>query len=78
MPIGSITRMEQSLSIYERDLQIVRQEVFEEHLHPFPMQLVRETLEQLNYRDITVRPCPYFSDAEFEQTGWYCLLAKKL
>lgn len=57
------------LHAYERDGEILKQEIYEEHLYPFTVGKVRETLEKLGYRDISRRPFP--------GTGWYCLLAKK-
>lgn len=65
------------LNAYEKDGQIIRQDVFEEHLNPFKLDLVTSTLKELGYGEINVKPCPYFSDAEFEDIGWYCVLAKK-
>ena len=65
------------LNAYERDGQILRQDVYEEHLHPFALGPVREALAKMGYEEIAVRPLPWFEDMEFEKMGWYCLLAKK-
>ncbi len=65
------------LHAHEKDGRIIRQDVFEENLNPFTLELATETLKELGYSDITVKPCPWFSDAAFEDMGWYCLMAKK-
>ncbi|MDE6926862.1 MAG: class I SAM-dependent methyltransferase [Acetatifactor sp.] len=62
---------------YERDGKIFETMEFEEHLNPFPMELIRSTLEGLGYREFTVRPLPWFCDKPFEEMDWYCVLAQK-
>ena len=65
------------LNAYEREGRIVRQDVWEEHLHPFPLALVQEQLTALGYRDIRVMNMPAFIERPLEETDWYCLLAHK-
>lgn len=75
-PDGTITI--HILYAYEREGEIIRQDVYEEHLTPFSIQIALSALEEMGYTDIVVKPCPWFGDAAFEDIGWYCLRAKKL
>ena len=72
---GSITI--NLLHAYERDGEIIRQDVFEEHLMPFSVRVAVSALEEMGYEEIVIRPHPWFADADFEDVAWYCLLAKK-
>lgn len=74
-PDGAMTA--NILNAYESEGKIIRQEVYEEHWMPFSIELVRSTLKELGYRDITIKPLPYFQDLDFEEIGWYCLRARK-
>lgn len=65
------------LHAYELEGKIIRQEIFEEHLTPFPIDLIISTLNELGYEDLLVKPLPYFQDQKFEEVSWYCLRAKK-
>lgn len=65
------------LQVHEQDGRILHQDVFEEHLTPFPVGLVLDTLKALDYQEITIKPLPYFTEQAFEDIGWYCLLAQK-
>lgn len=62
---------------YERDGRIYRQEIYEEDLHPFSIELVKGTLAELGYSDLVLKPLPYFEDRDFMDTPWYCLRARK-
>ena len=62
---------------YEKDNVIYKQEIYEEHLNPFSIELIKETLQELGYTDFIVKPLPYFDDKEFMEIGWYCFRAKK-
>ena len=64
---GSITI--NILHAYEREGEIFRQEVYEEHLYPFTVGDVKQVLERLGYQKITLPPFPGHN--------WYCLLAQK-
>lgn len=74
-PDGSITI--HILQAYEKDGNLFRQDVYDEHLTPFSKDLILTALNEMGYQDITVKPFPYFQDQNFEEIGWYCLLAKK-
>ena len=62
---------------YERDKKIYQQEIFEEVLTPFSIDLLTDTLTKLGYRDIVIKPLPYFHDMDFMDIPWYCLRAQK-
>lgn len=63
---------------YEKDNTIYKQETFTECLIPFSIELIKETLLELGYGGFAVKPLPYFSDMEFMEIGWYCLVAQKI
>lgn len=63
---------------YEKDNTIYKQETFTECLIPFSFELIKETLLELGYGGFAVKPLPYFSDMEFMEIGWYCLVAQKM
>lgn len=65
------------LQSYEKDGRIFDTKEFEEHLHPFSLGLVKAELGKMGYTQVEVRPFPWFADRDFEEIGWYCLLAKK-
>ena len=64
------------LQSYEKDGRIFDTKEFGEHLHPFSLGLVKAELGKMGYTQIEVRPFPWFEDRNFEEIGWYCLLAK--
>lgn len=67
------------LYTFERENRIVQKEVFVEHYHPLPLQLVADTLAQLGYAAPELQPFPARPGAAFdaEKTPWYCLMARK-
>ena len=65
------------LNAYERDGQIFRQDVYEEHLNPFALSPLLDALKELGYGEIRLKSLPYFEDVAFEEMNWYCLRAKK-
>jgi len=62
---------------YERDRKIFETKEFQEHLHPFSLDLAKSELEEMGYTQFEVKPCPWFEDRPFSEISWYCLLAKK-
>lgn len=66
------------LHAHESEGKIIRQTIFEEHLTPFSVELVQDTLGELGYQEQIIKPLPYFQEQRFEDIGWYCLRAKKL
>lgn len=66
------------LQAYEQDSQIIRQDVYEEHLHPFPIRHPLSVMEGLGFEIMAIRPLPYFEDKPVEEMDWYCVLARKL
>ncbi|MFR2344728.1 MAG: hypothetical protein ACLS68_07465, partial [Acutalibacteraceae bacterium] len=65
------------LHAHESEGKIIRQTIFEEHLTPFSVELVQDTLGELGYQEQIIKPLPYFQEQRFEDIGWYCLRAKK-
>ncbi|MBQ4623733.1 MAG: class I SAM-dependent methyltransferase [Clostridia bacterium] len=65
------------LQAYEKDKKIIQQDVYEEHLNPFPIKLCVDTLDRLGFSDFTIKPTPYVEDKPFGEIGWYCLMARK-
>lgn len=65
------------LYTFERNHKIFQKEIFEEHYHPLPRQLVLDKLEKLGYREIRQFCFPAFIEQDAEECEWYCILAKK-
>lgn len=62
---------------YERDGSIYESVEFEEHVNPFQISLVCSALNEMGYKSLMLKPCPWFDDKPFEQVEWYCLMAQK-
>ena len=75
-PDGSITF--NLLYTFERENRIVQKEIFEEHYHPFPLEMVEKKLSDLGYGAICLRPFPCFvPETEFDRIDWYRVIAQK-
>lgn len=74
-PDGSITF--NLLYTFEKDNRIYQKEMFEEHYHPLPRQLIRNKLTQMGYREMKQFCFPAFLERDAENFEWYCILAKK-
>ncbi len=75
-PDGSITF--HLLYTFERENQIIRKEIFDEHYHPFPLGLVEKKLSELGYGPICLRPVPSSDpETEFSRMDWYRVIAQK-
>ena len=55
-PDGSITF--NLLYTFEQNEKIVQKEIFEEHYHPFPLQIVKEKLSDLGYEELFLHTFP--------------------
>ena len=76
LPDGSITF--NLLYTFERDCRIVQKEIFEEHYHPFKLEMVLHALSEMNYGHIEIRPVPCeIPETEFDRIDWYRLIAQK-
>lgn len=62
---------------YEKDGRIYDSVEFEEQVNPFPVSLVCSALNEMGYKSLMLKPCPWFDDKPFEQVEWYCLMAQK-
>lgn len=65
------------LYAFERDNRIFQKEIFEEHYHPLPRQLVLNRLAELGYEEIRQFCFPAFFELNVEEVEWYCILAHK-
>lgn len=74
-PDGSVTF--NLLYTFEKNNKIFQKEVFEEHYHPLPRQLIRNKLTQMGYQEIRQFCFPAFLERDVENCEWYCILAKK-
>ena len=73
---GSITF--NLLYTFEQDNKIVQKEIFEEHYHPFPLNMIERKLVELGYDEICLRPFPCsVSETDFNMIDWYRLIAQK-
>lgn len=62
---------------FEQDNKILQKEIFEEHYHPLPRQLLLDQLAALGYREVRQYCFPSFLNQDAEGAEWYCMLAKK-
>lgn len=65
------------LYTFERNNKIFQKEIFAEHYHPLPRQLLLDKLAALGYRDVRQFCFPAFVEWDVEDAEWYCILAKK-
>ena len=74
---GSITF--NLLYSFEKDNNIFQREIFEEHYHPFGINLVLGKMKEMGYIDIDIKPFPIFTEEkDFEKIDWYRVIGKKL
>ena len=75
-PDGSITF--NLLYTFERENRIVQKEIFEEHYHPFTLELVEKKLYALGYSPVHLRPVPSSNpETDFSRIDWYRVIAQK-
>ena len=75
-PDGSMTF--NLLYTFERDCKIVQKEIFEEHYHPFKLEMVLQALAEMNYGNIEIRPVPCeIPETDIDRIDWYRLIAQK-
>lgn len=65
------------LYTFERNNKIFQKEIFAEHYHPLPRQLLLDKLAALGYREVRQFCFPAFVEWNVEDAEWYCILAKK-
>lgn len=65
------------LYTFERNNRIFQKEMFEEHYHPLPRQLLLDKLAEMGYGEVRQFCFPAFLERDAEQAEWYCILAKK-
>ena len=75
-PDGSITF--NLLYTFEQRNKIIQKEIFEEHYHPFPLEMVEKKLYELGYGPIYLRPFPCsVPETDFSKIEWYRVIAQK-
>lgn len=75
-PDGSITF--NLLYTFEREGKIVQKEIFEEHYHPFGLDMILRALDEMGYGGVEIRPVPcWVPETDFEKIDWYRLIARK-
>ena len=73
---GSITF--NLLYSFEKDNNIFQREIFEEHYHPFGINLVLDKMKKMGYIDIDIKPFPIFmEEKDFDKIDWYRIIGKK-
>lgn len=66
------------LYTFERDHRIFQKEVFEEHYHPFPLELLEQKLREMGYGAFKLVPVPStHPETDFSKIDWYRILAQK-
>lgn len=65
------------LYTFEQNNKILQKEIFEEHYHPLPRQLLLDRLAQLGYQSVKQFCFPAFLNRDAQGAEWYCVLAKK-
>ena len=75
-PDGTITF--NLLYTFELDNRIVQKEIFEEHYHPFRLEMVLRTLSEMGYAGVDLRPFPCsITETDFDKIEWYRIIAQK-
>ena len=73
---GSITF--NLLYSFEKDNIIFQREIFEEHYHPFGINLVLDKMKKMGYTEIDIKPVPFFmEEKDFDEIDWYRVIGKK-
>lgn len=66
------------LYTFEKNNKIFKKEKFDEHYIPVSKELITTKLEELGYGDIQIMSFPsQFPMKSFDDTDWYCLVAKR-
>ena len=75
-PDGSITF--NLLYTFERENRIVQKEIFEEHYHPFGLEMILHALSEMGYGSVELRPVPCnMPETDFDKMDWYRIMAQK-
>ena len=73
---GSITF--NLLYSFEKDNNIFQREIFEEHYHPFGIDLALDKMKEMGYGNIVIKPFPYFTEEkDFSKVDWYRVIGEK-
>ena len=75
-PDGSITF--NLLYTFEKDNRIFQKEEFQEHYHPFGLDLALDKFKAMGYREIGISPFPVsLKTTDFNEMEWYRLIGRK-
>ena len=75
-PDGSITF--NLLYTFEKDNRIFQKEEFQEHYHPFGLDLVLDKFKAMGYTEIGISPFPVsLKTTDFNEMEWYRLIGRK-
>ncbi len=73
---GSITF--NLLYSFEKDNNIFQREIFEEHYHPFGINLALDKMREMGYDNIAIQPVPCFMEEKnFSKIDWYRVIGHK-
>lgn len=73
---GSITF--NLLYTFEKDSRIFQREIFEEHYHPFSMNLALDKMKEMRYENIVIQPVPCFAEEkDLSKMDWYRVIGQK-
>ena len=73
---GSITF--NLLYTFEKDNRVFQREIFEEHYHPFGINLVLDKIKEMGYGNIVIQPVPSFEEEkDFSKIDWYRVIGQK-
>lgn len=73
---GSITF--NLLYTFEKDNHVFQREIFEEHYHPFGINLALDKMREMGYDNIAIQPVPCFmEEKDFSKIDWYRVIGHK-
>ena len=66
------------LYTFEKDCRIFQKEIFEEHYHPFGINLALDKMKEMKYGSIVLQPLPCFTgEKDLSEIDWYRVIGQK-
>ena len=63
---------------FEKDGCVFQREIFEEHYHPFGIDLALDKMKEMGYGNIVIKPVPCFmEEKDFSKADWYRVIGEK-
>ncbi len=63
---------------FEKDNHIFQREIFEEHYHPFGINLALDQMKEMGYDNIVIQPVQCFTEEiDFSGIDWYRVIGQK-